>query len=184
MVTSSVNSGPNSSNFMGKVHPDFAKAEISAISSLLIFGGNMTTQTDSSTQKIVPYEPKKGEAYMSPPQLNHFREILENWKNQLMADVDQTVNHLKAEASAFADPVDSASREEEFAVELRTRDRERRLIKKIEMSVDSIEQGHYGYCERCGAEIGIRRLEVRPTATQCIDCKTFSEIQEKQTGVF
>ncbi len=142
----------------------------------------MNTITD--TQKVAPYEPAPDEAYMSPKQLQHFRLILENWKTQLMEDVDQTVNHLKEEASAFADPVDSASREEEFAVELRTRDRERRLIKKIEISVDAIEQGNYGYCERCGAEIGIRRLEVRPTASQCIDCKTFSEIQEKQTGVY
>ncbi len=144
----------------------------------------MNTITEDHTQKIAPYEAKPDEAYMSAQQLLHFRKILGNWKHQLMADVDQTVSHLKEEASAFADPVDSASREEEFAVELRTRDRERRLIKKIEISLDAIEQGAYGYCERCGAEIGIRRLEVRPTASQCIDCKTFSEIQEKQTGVY
>lgn len=144
----------------------------------------MNTITDSSARKIEPYEPKPGEAYMSAQQLQHFRSILKNWKTQLMEDVDQTVNHLKEEGSAFADPVDSASREEEFAVELRTRDRERRLIKKIEIALDWIEQGEYGFCERCGAEIGIRRLEVRPTASQCIDCKTFSEIQEKQTGVY
>lgn len=144
----------------------------------------MNAITESTTQKIEPYEPKAGETYMSVQQLQHFRKILEKWKTQLMEDVDQTVSHLKEEASAFADPVDSASREEEFAVELRTRDRERRLIKKIETSLDAIDQGDYGFCERCGAEIGIRRLEVRPTASQCIDCKTFSEIQEKQTGVY
>lgn len=144
----------------------------------------MNTMIDSPSKKITPYETQSGEEYMSAAQLRHFRTILENWKIQLMEDVDQTVSHLKEEGSSFADPVDSASREEEFAVELRTRDRERRLIKKIEISLDAIEQGIYGYCERCQAEIGIRRLEVRPTASQCIDCKTFSEIQEKQTGVF
>ncbi|WP_406566716.1 RNA polymerase-binding protein DksA [Coxiella endosymbiont of Dermacentor marginatus] len=129
-----------------------------------------------------PYKIKKGEEYMNEKQKNHFRKILLQWKKQLMEEVDSTVDHLKEEANIYADPLDRASQEEGFNLELRTRDRERKLIRKIEQSLDSIEESEYGYCEDCSAEIGIRRLEARPTASKCIDCKTFEEIREKQSG--
>jgi|SRR3989338_774463 len=132
--------------------------------------------------EFTPYQAKPGEAYMNEHQRVHFRGILDAWKRQLMQDVDATVGHLKEDAVFYADPVDRASQEEGFNLELRTRDRERRLIKKIEQSLDLINAGEYGFCEDCGAEIGIRRLEARPTAVKCIDCKTFQEIREKQVG--
>jgi DnaK suppressor protein len=131
---------------------------------------------------VSPYKIKKGEEYMNEKQLEHFRQILLEWKKQLMEEVDSTVVHLKEEGTAYADPLDRASQEEGFNLELRTRDRERKLIKKIEQALDDIESGEYGFCEDCGTEIGIRRLEARPTATKCIDCKTFEEIREKQAG--
>jgi DnaK suppressor protein len=131
---------------------------------------------------FTPYKEKKGEAYMNDSQLAHFHEILDQWKAKLMQEVDTTVVHMKEEAANYADPLDRAAQEEGFSLELRTRDRERRLIKKIEQSLDHIETNDYGYCESCGAEIGIRRLEARPTADKCIDCKTFEEIREKQIG--
>ena len=127
-----------------------------------------------------PYKIKKGEEYMNEAQSEHFRQILLAWKKELMEEVDRTVDHMKEDAANFADPADRASQEEEFALELRTRDRERKLIKKIDESLDLIENGEYGFCEACGIEIGIRRLEARPTATLCIDCKTLQEIKEKQ----
>ncbi|PIZ04350.1 MAG: RNA polymerase-binding protein DksA [Gammaproteobacteria bacterium CG_4_10_14_0_8_um_filter_38_16] len=132
--------------------------------------------------EFTPHHPKEGEAYMNERQRDHFRKILDAWKQQLMQDVDTTVGHLKEEAVFYADPVDRASQEEGFNLELRTRDRERRLIKKIEQSLDLLNTNEYGFCEDCGAEIGIRRLEARPTAVKCIDCKTFQEIREKQLG--
>ncbi len=119
---------------------------------------------------------------MDQAQLQHFRHILHAWKRQLMEGVDNTVVHLQEDMLAFPDPVDRASQEEGFSLELRTRDRERKLLKKIEQALDSIESGDYGYCEDCDAEIGVRRLEARPTATKCIDCKTFQEIRERQSG--
>lgn len=129
---------------------------------------------------IEPYQPKKGEEYMSDAQVEHFRNILLAWKRELMEEVDRTVGHMKEEAANFADPADRASQEEEFALELRTRDRERKLIKKIDESLEAIKTGDYGYCEQCGIEIGLSRLEARPTATLCFDCKTLQEIKEKQ----
>ena len=132
--------------------------------------------------EFTPYQPKPDEHYMSDHQREHFRRILGAWKQQLMQDVDLTVGHLKEDAVFYADPVDRAAQEEGFNLELRTRDRERKLIKKIEQSLDLINMGEYGHCEDCGAEIGIRRLEARPTAVKCIDCKTFQEIREKQLG--
>jgi DnaK suppressor protein len=132
--------------------------------------------------EFTPYRSNDGEEYMNDHQRDHFRKILNAWKQQLMQDVDTTVGHLKEEAVFYADPVDRASQEEGFNLELRTRDRERRLIKKIEQSLDLLNTGEFGYCEDCGAEIGIRRLEARPTAVKCIDCKTFQEIREKQLG--
>ena len=117
---------------------------------------------------------------MSAAQLEHFKTILLNWKSELMQEVDRTENHMKDEAANFPDPADRATQEEEFSLELRTRDRERKLIKKIDATMELIEQDDYGFCEACGVEIGIQRLEARPTATQCIDCKTLAEIKEKQ----
>lgn len=127
-----------------------------------------------------PYKEKKGEEYMNEKQLEHFRGILQSWKDELMQEVDRTVDHMKDDAANFPDPADRASQEEEFSLELRTRDRERKLIKKIDESMNEVDTGEYGYCETCGVEIGIRRLEARPTATQCIDCKSLDEIKEKQ----
>jgi DnaK suppressor protein len=132
---------------------------------------------------FVPYEPSANEEYMSDAQLQHFKQILLQWKRELMEEVDRTVGHMKEDASNFADPADRATQEEEFSLELRTRDRERKLIKKIDKTIDAIEADEYGFCESCGIEIGIRRLEARPTATQCIDCKTLAEIKESQVGI-
>jgi DnaK suppressor protein len=112
--------------------------------------------------------------------VEHFRKILTKWRQQLMEEVDRTVHHMQDDATSFADPNDRATQEEEFTLELRTRDRERKLIKKIAEALASLDTGDYGYCEGCGLEIGIRRLEARPTATLCIDCKTLDEIKEKQ----
>ncbi len=138
---------------------------------------------NNSAQKLhnfEPYKEKKGEEYMSEKMVDHFRKILHDWKGELMQEVDRTVDHMKDDAANFPDPADRASQEEEFSLELRTRDRERKLIKKIDESLDMLDNGEYGYCETCGVEIGIRRLEARPTATQCIDCKSLDEIKEKQ----
>lgn len=131
---------------------------------------------------IKPYKPAKDELYMNPKQLEHFKNILNIWKEQLMSEMNRTVQHMKTNAANFPDPVDRASQEEEFNLELKTRERERRLIKKIDESLEKIQGGDYGFCFDCGAEIGIKRLEARPTATQCIECKTIAEIREKQTG--
>jgi DnaK suppressor protein len=129
-----------------------------------------------------PYQPKQGEEYMSSNQLSHFRLLLQSWKHALMEEVDRTVHYMQDEAANFPDPNDRASQESDFTMELRTRDRERKLIKKIEESITMLDSGDYGYCESCGVEIGIRRLEARPTAVLCIDCKTLDEIKEKQKG--
>ncbi|HET7675475.1 MAG TPA: RNA polymerase-binding protein DksA [Gammaproteobacteria bacterium] len=130
-----------------------------------------------------PYKAKRGEKYMNDAQKAHFRGLLEAWKQELMEEVDRTVHHMQDEAANFPDPNDRATQESEFSLELRTRDRERKLIKKIDEAIASIDSDDYGYCESCGVEIGIRRLEARPTATQCIDCKTLDEIREKQMTV-
>ncbi|KKC99880.1 MULTISPECIES: RNA polymerase-binding protein DksA [Photobacterium] len=129
---------------------------------------------------VDPYQEKAGEEYMGEAQLEHFRKILEAWRNQLREEVDRTVNHMQDEAANFPDPVDRAAQEEEFSLELRNRDRERKLIKKIEKTLQRIEDDDFGFCDSCGVEIGIRRLEARPTADLCIDCKTLAEIKEKQ----
>lgn len=127
-----------------------------------------------------PYVPKKKEEYMSEGQKKHFQKILEDWKESLLEEMNRTVNHMQDDSANFPDPVDRASQEEEFSLELRTRDRERKLIMKIDDALEALKNGEYGYCESCGAEIGLRRLEARPTATMCIDCKTLDEIKEKQ----
>ena len=127
-----------------------------------------------------PYKSKRGEKYMNEKQRDHFKDILMKWKSELMEEVDRTVSHMKDEAANFPDPADRATQEEEFSLELRTRDRERKLIKKIDSTVERIDQDDYGYCDACGVDIGIQRLEARPTASMCIDCKTLAEIKEKQ----
>ena len=143
------------------------------------------TADNKSSQLIrafVPYKEAKDEEYMSDKMRAHFIDILNNWKQELREEVDRTVNYMKDEAANFPDPADRASQEEEFSLELRTRDRERKLIKKIDETIQLIKDDEYGWCDACGIEIGIRRLEARPTATLCIDCKTLAEIKEKQMG--
>ncbi|MGO2507723.1 RNA polymerase-binding protein DksA [Vibrio hibernica] len=129
---------------------------------------------------VEPYQEKAGEEYMSPGQVDHFTVILKAWRDQLHSEVNRTMTHMKDEAANFPDPVDRASQEEEFSLELRNRDRERRLIKKIEKTLMKITDDDFGFCDSCGIEIGIRRLEARPTADLCIDCKTLAELKEKQ----
>lgn len=133
-----------------------------------------------NNKKFATYEPVKDEEYMSDKQLDHFRGLLLAWKDELMSEAERTKDYINEETSAMADINDRATQEEEFALALRTRDRERKLIRKIDKSIAEIETGDYGFCETCGTEIGLKRLEARPTATQCIDCKTLSEIKEKQ----
>lgn len=133
-------------------------------------------------KKLPPYTPKKGEQYMGSNQLAHFRNVLVSLKKELSGDIERTVHTMQDEATVFADPNDRASQESDIALELRNRDRERRLIKKIDESIARIESGEYGYCDSCGIEIGLQRLEARPTATLCIDCKTLEEHRERQVG--
>ena len=131
---------------------------------------------------FAPYAPKKGEEYMNSKQLAHFRKILQTLKQELSEDIERTVHTMQDEATVFADPNDRASQETDMAIELRNRDRERKLIKKIDETLGRIDEGDYGYCDKCGVEIGIKRLEARPTATLCIDCKTLEELREKQVA--
>lgn len=127
-----------------------------------------------------PYKETKGEEYMNDRQVTHFEGMLNHWKRELMEEVDRTVHQMQDEAANYPDPNDRATQEEEITLELRARDRERKLIKKIDEALAALKAKEYGYCENCGIEIGIRRLEARPTATLCIDCKTENEIREKQ----
>jgi DnaK suppressor protein len=133
-------------------------------------------------RNVKPYIPRRGEQYMSKEQLDHFRQILNTWKRDLMEEVDRTVLHMKDEAANFPDPNDRATQESEFSLELRTRDRERKLIRKIEEAIKRIEDGTYGYCVETGEEIGIKRLEARPVATLCIEAQERRERREKQYG--
>jgi DnaK suppressor protein len=135
--------------------------------------------TNDSFKGFAPYQPKAAEEYMSDPQEKHFRAILTSWKEQLLEEVNVTVRHLRDEHVNLPDAVDQASQEEEFALELRARDRDRKLLRKIEGALNRLKSGDYGYCESCGMEIGIRRLEARPTAELCIDCKQLEEQREK-----
>jgi DnaK suppressor protein len=139
----------------------------------------MPVQANKNT---VPYKPKKGEAYMSAKQLEHFRSVLAGLKLELSQDIDRTVHTMQDEATVFADPNDRATQESDMSLELRSRDRERKLIKNIDKMLARIDSGEYGYCDNCGIEIGLNRLEARPTATLCIDCKTLDEIREKQVA--
>lgn len=138
-------------------------------------------RTSAGFLGIPPYKEKAGETYMNEHQRAHFRNILSSWKQALMEEADRTMTHLKHDVVNYPDPSDRASQEEEFTLELRERDRERKLIAKIDEALESIEKEEYGFCEACGVDIGVRRLEARPTATLCIDCKTLDEIREKQT---
>ena len=129
-----------------------------------------------------PFKAKVRQGYMNPKQLAHFKKMLEEMKSGLSQDIDRTVHTMQDEATIFADPNDRASQESDMSLELRNRDRERKLIKKIDETIARIDAGEYGYCESCGVEIGLKRLEARPTATLCIDCKTLDELREKQVA--
>lgn len=129
---------------------------------------------------VPPYKPTKGEEYMNPAQIDHFRKILQGWRDELKSETDRTVTHMQDETANHPDPTDRASQETDMALELRGRDRDRKLIKKIEESIAFLKSGDFGYCESCGVDIGLKRLEARPTASLCIDCKTIDEIREKQ----
>ena len=129
---------------------------------------------------IKPYKLKKNEKYMNADQKKHFQEILARWKEQLQIEQDRTADKIQKNVSHFPDESDRATHEEEFTLELRTRERERKLLSKISESIEDLKSDDYGYCASCGIEIGIRRLEARPTATRCIDCKTIEEIHERQ----
>jgi DnaK suppressor protein len=133
-------------------------------------------------KSFTPYVAKKGEEYMNAAQRKHFRKILETLKAELSQEIDRTVHTMQDEATVFADPNDRASQESDMALELRNRDRERKLIKKIDETIARIDADEYGYCESCGVEIGLKRLEARPTATLCIDCKTLDELRERQVA--
>jgi DnaK suppressor protein len=138
--------------------------------------------SNKRTTPISSYKGRKGEKYMSAAMKKHFNAVLVEWREHLKEEMQKTFDHLKNKGESYADPIDRASQEEEFAFELRTRDRERKLINKIAGSLEQIKQDDYGYCYACGIEIGVKRLEARPTATHCIDCKTLDEIKEKQLG--
>jgi DnaK suppressor protein len=141
-----------------------------------------TTSLLAGPRNVKPYVAKRGELYMSKEQLTHFQHILSTWKRDLMEEVDRTVSHMKDEAANFPDPNDRATQEEEFSLELRTRDRERKLIRKIDEALKRIEDGTYGYCLETGEEIGIKRLEARPVATLSIEAQERRERRERQYG--
>lgn len=134
--------------------------------------------SEPNFQDIPDYQPKKNEEFMSEEQIEHFKGKLNAWINQLISDAENTITHIQEDSSKVADDNDRATLEEEFTLELRTRDRERKLISKIEKTLHAIEMGDYGYCKTCGAEIALQRLEARPTADECIDCKTIAERKE------
>jgi len=147
-------------------------------------GSDVSNSTNllAGPRNVKPYIPRRGEQYMSKEQLEHFRQILNTWKRDLMHEVDRTVLHMKDEAANFPDPNDRATQESEFSLELRTRDRERKLIRKIDEAIKRIEDGSYGYCNETGEEIGIKRLEARPVATLCVEAQERRERREKQYG--
>ncbi|MEM1111904.1 MAG: RNA polymerase-binding protein DksA [Pseudomonadota bacterium] len=146
-----------------------AKAKAKAKADLHVYG-------------VAPYKRKKNEEYMSDGQLEHFRTILENWKRELMEEVDRTIHHLRDEAANFPDSNDRAAQETEFGLELKTRDRERKLIRKIDAALERITQGSYGYCEKTGEEIGLSRLEARPIATMSVEAQERYERAERHFG--
>ena len=131
-------------------------------------------------RSFTPYKEKRGEVYMNEKQVEHFRQILLSWKKELMEEVDRTVGHMKDDAANFPDPNDRATQESEFGLELRTRDRERKLLRKINSALARTEEGTYGYCEETGEEIGLKRLEARPVATMCVEAQERREMSERQ----
>lgn len=172
---------------MKKMQPSSAEVTVQTLSNSQIQTNDVVVMKQKTKDftgigylDIPPYQEKKDEEYMNSEQRDHFKQILNAWKRSLMEEVDRTVSHMKDEAANFPDLNDRASQEEEFSLELRARDRERKLIRKIDEALQRLEADDYGFCDACGIEIGIRRLEARPTATLCIDCKTLEEIKEKQ----
>ncbi len=142
----------------------------------------MPEEKTEQPHKFTPYQAEAEESYMGQNMQAHFRQILTDIKSRIMDTSDYTISHMKHEREQYADDLDIAAQEENFRLELRERDRERKLLKNVERSLDDLDNGDYGYCTECGSEIGIRRLEARPTAKMCIDCKSFAELKEKQTG--
>jgi len=140
----------------------------------------VTSKSISGLKQFKTYTPKVNEKYMSKLQISHFKKILNDWKVELSSELSRTVSHMQTDVTTYADPNDRASQESEMALELRNRDRERKLIKKINETLKNVDEDEYGYCMGCGEEIGLNRLQARPTATLCIDCKTLQEIKEKQ----
>ena len=163
-----------------KVTPKKVVAQKVVPAKIVPLKSKVSGSSQKGLKQFRSYEARKGENYMSKSQLNHFRSILNEWKTELSQDIDRTVHTMQDELTSYADPNDRASQESDMALELRNRDRERKLIKKIDETIRNIESQDYGYCAGCGEEIGLKRLEARPTATLCIDCKTLDEIREKQ----
>lgn len=143
---------------------------------------NTTSLSLLALAGVTPYQLGKDEEYMNDDQIEHFRKILKAWHEQIMEEAERTKSQMQDDVTNFADPADRATQEEEFSLELRNRDRERKLLKRIEQTLIKLDSGDYGYCDACGIEIGLKRLEARPTADLCIDCKTLAEIREKQMG--
>ncbi|MDO4697069.1 MAG: RNA polymerase-binding protein DksA [Pasteurellaceae bacterium] len=143
---------------------------------------NTTSLSLLALAGVTPYQLGKDEEYMNDEQIEHFRKILKAWHEQIMEEAERTKSQMQDDVTNFADPADRATQEEEFSLELRNRDRERKLLKRIEQTLIKLDSGDYGYCDACGIEIGLKRLEARPTADLCIDCKTLAEIREKQMG--
>lgn len=143
---------------------------------------NTTSLSLLALAGVTPYQLGSDEEYMDDAQIEHFRKILKAWHAQIMEEAERTKSQMQDDVTNFADPADRATQEEEFSLELRNRDRERKLLKKIEQTLIKLDTGDYGYCDACGIEIGLKRLEARPTADLCIDCKTLAEIREKQMG--
>ena len=179
MATKKVTKIPTKKKPVKKVQSKKPVAKKKTASKKIIKKSNVATIANNKS-KIAPYKSKKNEKYMSAAMRKHFIAVLLLWKEHLKEEMQKTFDHLRTKGETYADPIDRASQEEEFAFELRTRDRERKLINKIGISIEQIKNDEYGWCESCGDEIGVKRLEARPTATHCIDCKTLDEIKEKQ----
>jgi DnaK suppressor protein len=179
MATKKVTKIPTKKKPVKKVQSKKPVAKKKAAPKKIIKKSNVATIANNKS-KIAPYKSKKNEKYMSAAMRKHFIAVLLLWKEHLKEEMQKTFDHLRTKGETYADPIDRASQEEEFAFELRTRDRERKLINKIGISIEQIKNDEYGWCESCGDEIGVKRLEARPTATHCIDCKTLDEIKEKQ----
>ena len=179
MATKKVTKIPTKKKPVKKVQSKKPVAKKKTAPRKIIKKSNVATIANNKS-KIAPYKSKKNEKYMSAAMRKHFIAVLLLWKEHLKEEMQKTFDHLRTKGETYADPIDRASQEEEFAFELRTRDRERKLINKIGISIEQIKNDEYGWCESCGDEIGVKRLEARPTATHCIDCKTLDEIKEKQ----